>query len=214
MALPRNIRCFSLFFVCLLSCSLCLMEPADAAAGGARHKDRSQDAGSQNVLLERARNNPAMVYGVASWYGSDFNMGPTASGVPYNMYTFTAAHRTLPFGTIVRVTDQYSGRSVMVCITDRGPFSKGRIIDMSYAAAETLHMKNRGVARVGLEVVSDDRGRPLNAGQAFFVEMKSPAGPERLGPYDSFADAAAMHEAMLVAHPEASVVLAERGSDR
>ncbi len=207
MALPRMHRCLSLILVCSLSCALCFMEPADAAADT---KSAGHATNSQSVLLERARNNPDMVFGIASWYGSDFNMGATASGVPYNMYTFTAAHRTLPFGTIVRVTDQYSGRSVMVCITDRGPFGKGRIIDMSLAAAESLNMKNRGIARVGLEVVSDDKGRPLNAAEAFFVELKSPAGPERLGPYDTFADAAAMHEAMLVAHPEASVVLAGR----
>ncbi|MDO5536318.1 MAG: septal ring lytic transglycosylase RlpA family protein [Desulfovibrionaceae bacterium] len=178
-----------------------------------KNKSQTRNAGrtdSREIWLQRARENADVVLGKASWYGADFNMGATASGVPYNMYTFTAAHRSLPFGTIVRVTDQYNGKSVMVCVTDRGPFVKGRIIDMSYAAANRIGLERKGVSTVGLEVVSDSKGRPLNDGEAFFVEMKSPTGPERFGPYDTFADAAAVHEALLLAHPEASVVLGSK----
>ncbi len=168
-------------------------------------KTKSRD--SREIWLQRARNNPDTMLGKASWYGSDFNMRATASGVPYNMYTFTAAHRTLPFGTIVRVTDQYNGKSVMVCVTDRGPYVGNRIIDMSMAAATRIGLNSKGVSTVELEVVSDSQGRPLKQGEAFFVESTSATGPERFGPYDTFADAAAVHEAMLLADPNASVVL-------
>ncbi|MCD6128278.1 septal ring lytic transglycosylase RlpA family protein [Candidatus Bipolaricaulota bacterium] len=91
--------------------------------------------------------------GIASWYGPGFHGKITASGEPYNMYAFTAAHRTLPFGTVVRVVDLATGRSVVVRINDRGPFVAGRIIDLSYAAAEALGILPRGTARVGLVVL-------------------------------------------------------------
>ena len=123
------------------------------------------------------------------------------------MYTFTAAHRTLPIGTVVRVSDQYNGKSVMVCVTDRGPFVHGRIIDLSYAAANSTGLETKGVSDVGIEVVSDANGVPLSRDEAFYVQLENPADGDKIGPYDSFADAAAMHEAMLSAHPEARVVL-------
>lgn len=91
--------------------------------------------------------------GIASWYGPGFHGKVTASGEPYDMYAFTAAHKTLPFGTVVRVVDLSTGRSVVVRINDRGPFVPGRIIDLSYAAAEALGMVERGTARVGLVVL-------------------------------------------------------------
>lgn len=92
--------------------------------------------------------------GIASWYGPGFHGKATASGEPYDMYAFTAAHKTLPFGTVVRVVDLATGRSVVVRINDRGPFVAGRIIDLSYAAAEALGILARGTARVGLVVLS------------------------------------------------------------
>jgi len=91
--------------------------------------------------------------GIASWYGPGFHGKTTASGEPYDMYAFTAAHKTLPFGTVVRVVDLATGRSVVVRINDRGPFVAGRIIDLSYAAAEALGILERGIARVGLVVL-------------------------------------------------------------
>ena len=91
--------------------------------------------------------------GIASWYGPGFHGKATASGEPYDMYAFTAAHKTLPFGTVVRVVDLDTGRSVVVRINDRGPFVPGRIIDLSYAAAEALGILDRGTARVGLVVL-------------------------------------------------------------
>lgn len=93
------------------------------------------------------------VEGVASWYGEQFHGNQTASGETYNMYQHTAAHRTLPFGTRVRVTRRDNGRAVVVRINDRGPFADDRIIDLSYAAAAEVGMINDGLAPVELEVV-------------------------------------------------------------
>jgi rare lipoprotein A len=91
--------------------------------------------------------------GVASWYGQPHHGQPTASGERFNMYELTAAHRTLPLGTRVRVTNLSNGRSVVVTITDRGPFVKGRIIDLSYAAARRIGLIGPGTAPVQLEVL-------------------------------------------------------------
>jgi rare lipoprotein A len=94
--------------------------------------------------------------GWASWYGEKFHGRRTASGEVYDMYQLTAAHKTLPLGTSVMVTHVNNGKSVEVTINDRGPFVKGRIIDLSYAAAQALEMVEEGVARVRLEVL--DKG--------------------------------------------------------
>jgi rare lipoprotein A len=95
--------------------------------------------------------------GTASWYGEYFEGRATASGEPYNMYDFTAAHPTLPLGSWVRVTNLGNGRRVYVRINDRGPIVPGRIIDLSYGAAQTLNFKDRGLQRVRLDVVSARR---------------------------------------------------------
>src|SRR5208283_4126295 len=89
--------------------------------------------------------------GKASWYGRIFQHKKTASGEPYDMYQFTAAHRTLPLGSWVKVTDLKTDRSVVVRINDRGPVLKNRIIDLSYSAAKMLGMG--GVDRVQLDVL-------------------------------------------------------------
>jgi rare lipoprotein A len=89
--------------------------------------------------------------GRASWYGRIFQNKKTASGEPYDMYDLTAAHRSLPIGSWVKVTDLKSERSVVVRINDRGPVAKSRILDLSYAAAKILGM--RGVDRVRLDVL-------------------------------------------------------------
>lgn len=85
---------------------------------------------------------------VASWYGEEFHGRPTSSGEVYDMYGLTAAHRTLPFGTKLRVTHPRNGRSVVVEINDRGPFVRGRDLDLSYGAAAELGMVVEGVAEV------------------------------------------------------------------
>jgi rare lipoprotein A len=91
--------------------------------------------------------------GQASWYGKAHQGKLTASGERFDMHALTAAHRTLPFGTIVRVKHLKSGKSVNVRINDRGPFRSGRIIDLSYEAARRLGIASRGTARVELTVI-------------------------------------------------------------
>lgn len=91
--------------------------------------------------------------GIASWYGPGFHGRTTASGVVYNQNDLTAAHQTLPLGTRVMVTNLNNGRSIEVTITDRGPFAKERIIDLSYAAAQTLGMIGPGTIPVRIEVI-------------------------------------------------------------
>ena len=92
--------------------------------------------------------------GQATWYGSGAQGNYTASGEIFNMYDYTAAHKYLPFGSVVRVTDNDTGRSVVVRINDRGPFAAGRVIDLSYQAASDLGIISKGVANVTLEVLS------------------------------------------------------------
>lgn len=93
--------------------------------------------------------------GTASWYGHDFEGKPTASGEPYNMYDLTAAHPTLPLGSRVRVTNLRNGRAVIVRINDRGPIIPGRIIDLSYSAAQVLKFKDKGLQRVRLDLAPE-----------------------------------------------------------
>lgn len=96
--------------------------------------------------------------GRASYYGKRFHGRKTASGERFDMNALTAAHRTLPFGTMVRVTNAGNGRSVVVKVNDRGPFGdRSRIIDVSQAAAEALGMLQAGIAEVVLEVVGAAR---------------------------------------------------------
>jgi rare lipoprotein A len=91
--------------------------------------------------------------GVASWYGYPHHGRLTASGRRFNMSELTAAHRTLPLGTRLRVTNLGNGRAVTVTITDRGPFVKRRVIDLSYAAAREIGMIGPGTAPVQLEIL-------------------------------------------------------------
>ena len=92
--------------------------------------------------------------GDASWYGEKFHGKPTASGEPFDMYAYTAAHRTLPFGTMVTVTNLSNNKSIDVRITDRGPFKKSRIVDLSYQAAKEIGLVQVGIAKVDVEIKS------------------------------------------------------------
>lgn len=179
---------------------------AEAAPAGPADAKARKDAREREEWLKHARDSEV---GKASWYGNKFHNRVTASGLRYDMHTFTAAHKTLPLGTVVRVTDRDSGKSVMVCVTDRGPYVRGRIIDLSWAAAQKLDLDSRGVCKVELEVISDETGKPLRDGVAYYVRYQSGMDVEETGPFYAFADAAAMHEALLQAHPDAELVLDE-----
>jgi rare lipoprotein A len=99
-----------------------------------------------------AKGQPYQV-GTASWYGEDFVGKPTASGEDYDMYDMTAAHPSLPLGTYVKVTNLHNGRAVVVKVNDRGPVVEGRIIDLSFGAAQALQFEHKGLQRVRLDLV-------------------------------------------------------------
>ena len=101
--------------------------------------------------------------GDASWYGEPYHGRPTASGEIYDMHDFTAAHRTLAFGTWVRVTRRDDGRAVDVRVTDRGPFVSGRVIDLSWAAARQIGLDADGITAVTVQVVDRPRHRHRRA---------------------------------------------------
>jgi rare lipoprotein A len=109
----------------------------------------------QPELRQQVKTKPYQV-GTASWYGQVFEGKPTASGEPYDMYDMTAAHLTLPMGSYVRVTNLRNGRAVVVRVNDRGPIVPGRIIDLSYGAAQALQFKARGLQRVRLDLVQSN----------------------------------------------------------
>jgi rare lipoprotein A len=92
-------------------------------------------------------------YGLASYYGTDFHGKRTASGEIFDQWKLTCAHRELPFGTRLKVTNVENGRSVVVRVNDRGPWVAGRIVDLSFAAARRIEMVKAGVVKVKLEIV-------------------------------------------------------------
>lgn len=112
---------------------------------------------------------PTTQRGIASWYGPGFHGQATTSGETYDQYGMTAAHRTWPLGTRVRVTNEQNGRSVIVRINDRGPFVGDRILDLSYAAATQLDLVQGGTGLVTLEPLSEN-GRPPGV-VAFAVQV-------------------------------------------
>ncbi|MBN2701491.1 MAG: septal ring lytic transglycosylase RlpA family protein [Methylothermaceae bacterium] len=119
--------------------------------------------------------------GIASWYGKKFHDHPTASGEPYDMFAMTAAHRTLPIPSYVRVTHLQNGRSVVVKVNDRGPFHSDRIIDLSYAAAVKLGLDKTGTARVEVRAVEPDPDSAGNHGVYLQVgAFSDPGNAQRL----------------------------------
>lgn len=116
--------------------------------------------------------------GVASWYGEAFHGKRTSSGTIYNMYEFTAAHKTLPLPSLVRVTNLGNGKSVVVTVDDRGPFVKGRLIDLSFAAARELDIVRTGTAEVEVEALGGVSG----AGPVIvYSPGNSPSAPSPAG---------------------------------
>lgn len=140
----------------------------------------------------------AVQRGVASWYGGDFHGRRTASGKIYDMHDMTAAHRELPLGTLVEVRNLENGRSIRVEVTDRGPFSKGRILDVSYAAAKELGMIQKGTARVEVQILD------LGAG---------PSGPRtatrfavQVGAFKNLDNAKNLHRQLRELRPDVELV--------
>lgn len=123
-------------------------------------------------------------FGLASWYGKEFQGCMTSSGEKYDMNDYTAAHRSLPFGTLVKVTNIKNGRSAIVRINDRGPKKFERKIDLSYAAAEKIGMVNDGTARVRIDVLDENPEEKTynNASKEIFIAgMIEPKSNVKLG---------------------------------
>jgi rare lipoprotein A len=123
--------------------------PNNSEASSAPSRSAQIKPGNQN---QAGKTKPFQV-GTASWYGEYFDGKPTASGEDYDMYDMTAAHPTLPLGSYVRVTNLRNGRAVVVKVNDRGPIVEGRIIDLSFGAAQALQFQHRGLQKVRLDVV-------------------------------------------------------------
>ncbi|HXO30307.1 MAG TPA: septal ring lytic transglycosylase RlpA family protein [Thermoanaerobaculia bacterium] len=138
--------------------------------------------------------------GMASWYGSKFDGRRTANGERYDMRQLTAAHPTLPFGTLVQVTNVENGRQVVVRINDRGPFGRRRVIDLSYAAARELRMVGPGTARVELAVLGRfDSMAPASPAQPMLLAAAAvPAAPDAAPPGTPTAAAAPAIDAYTV----------------
>ena len=131
-----------------------------ASLGAAQGPNNSEATPARARLVEskpeirkQASKKAPYQIGTASWYGSYFHGKPTASGEAYDMHDLTAAHPTLPLGSYVRVTNLRNGRAVVVRVNDRGPIVQGRIIDLSYGAAQLLQFQEKGLQRVRLDVV-------------------------------------------------------------
>ncbi len=117
--------------------------------------------------FQRPRSTDTVQYGKASWYGDKEHGKRSASGEVFNRNAYTAAHKELPFGTVVRVTNRENGRQVEVRINDRGPYIVGRVIDLSYAAAKSIGLVRSGVAEVKIEVLST----PSKRSESLFVSL-------------------------------------------
>src|SRR5215475_4194338 len=124
-----------------------------AAPGNTQTPDSEQGIPGQTQETLKPVPTKKFQVGKASWYGRGFQHHRTASGEPYDMNDFTAAHRTLPLGSWVKVTNLKNDRSVMVRINDRGPVLKSRILDLSYGAALILGMEGDGIAKVRLDLI-------------------------------------------------------------
>jgi rare lipoprotein A len=123
------------------------------AAHRPTHPDPISKHSKTSSHRRHKRTKPYQV-GKASWYGKLFQGKPTASGEPYNMFQFTAAHRDLPMGTLVRVTNVATNQSIVVRVNDRGPVPSSRIMDLSYLAAEVIGVRAPGVQVVRLDIVA------------------------------------------------------------
>lgn len=137
---------FQNFYPLLLLFVISLILSSCGTTGRVSQPETYPDAGKGEVIEE----------GVASWYGPKFHGNLTANGEKYDMYGLTAAHRTLPFNTVLRVENQDNGKSVVVRINDRGPFAKNRIIDLSKKAAQEIDMIGNGTAPVHLVLLKGD----------------------------------------------------------
>ena len=145
--------------------TLILLALAVAACSTPAQETRGRSAGwvGQSYTVKGVRYQPRAepdydAVGIASWYGGKFHGRRTASGQRFDKHALTAAHTTLPFGTRIKVTNLRNKRSVVVTINDRGPFVRGRIVDLSQRAAEAIGLRHTGTGKVRVQVVSSGAG--------------------------------------------------------
>ncbi|HSL82322.1 MAG TPA: septal ring lytic transglycosylase RlpA family protein [Thermoanaerobaculia bacterium] len=147
--------------------------------------------------------------GTASWYGGKFHGRLTANGERYDMHGMTAAHKTLPFGTVLEVRNLDNGKVCRVRVNDRGPFVRGRIVDVSYAAAQTLGMIGPGTARVELAVVPAGPAAPVlvavSGGGACSLEAMTGSFTVQVGAFSESARAATLRDLLRSRFPDAEV---------
>lgn len=141
--------------------------------------------------------------GIASWYGPKFHGRKTANGETYNMHAMTAAHKTLPFGTLVLVKDLETGKEVTVRINDRGPFVKGRIIDLSYQAGKKINLDTRGVSRVRIRAIASTEKKQVDFEKGNFAVQ--------VGSFSVEANARNLKDALKREGYNADVVFFDRG---
>ena len=146
---------------------------ATASAGAVRARATQPRASHVATVRPALTESPAVTekrsfaqVGLASWYGSRSHGRRTASGQPFDSTALTAAHRTLPFGTVIRVTNLKTGKVVKVRVNDRGPFARRRIVDLSAAAGNLLDIRKHGVVPVRLEVFASDQDGGASEGNA------------------------------------------------
>lgn len=158
----------------------------DAGSEGYSEKDNG-DAYTESAYDKGEESEKFFQKGMASWYGREFHGKETASGEPFDMYKFTAAHKTLPFGTIIKVKNLDNGKVVHVKINDRGPYRANRILDLSYNAAKRLEMIEKGNVQVGIVIVR--KGDVTQAQNRNEEESEvEPVVDERRNSVDEYAD--------------------------
>src|SRR6202522_2882125 len=134
--------------------------PSSLEAAKVTHPPVMATSGPKSTTINNSKpKSKGYQVGTASWYGEQFQGKPTASGEPFDMRDFTAAHPSLPLGSFVKVTNLKNGKVVVVRINDRGPVVDGRIIDVSYNAAQALGFRERGLQRVRLDVYRPSKSR-------------------------------------------------------
>jgi rare lipoprotein A len=119
-------------------------------------KSTAKTARTDRKAVVPSARKPKVQIGTASWYGKQFHGRLTANGETYDMFQFTAASRTLPMGTMVKVTNLRTGKWIVVKVNDRGPYVGNRIMDVSYGAAQMMGFRQRGLERVKLEVIDPE----------------------------------------------------------
>ena len=158
----------------LAACALIALALPGAAA---RAERQPSTPGVAEITSAIGRGIVAVQEGVVSWYGAQFHNRKTASGERFDKGALTMAHPSLPFGTVARVTNPSNGRSVVVRVNDRGPFVGKRIADLSQAAATEIGMLRKGLAKVRIEVLGDEKAETRPESVAAPSPEPAPSGP-------------------------------------